>query len=164
MLVGDDLFFRDMNAYTFDRSREIGLRTLPYTASRLGLLQEWDRLVVKPEATYYRNLTSTQSAVLQRAPALDVWGQLPLGQVALGELDTSAVDYQRGSSVTGMRFDFKPGLFVPLPLGPLAFGSVNAALRGTAYHLFDTQLLENEQPPEISGLPRNQTRGLVEVR
>jgi LPS-assembly protein len=163
-IVSDDLFLRDMNTYAFEHAREVGIRTLPFTTSRAGVLHVWDRLAVKGEGTYYQDLTSTQSPTLQRAPEIDAWGLVPFGESAFGELTASAVDFQRAQGVEGFRLDIEPSATVPLPLGRLAFGSVQASLRETAYHLTQTRLNPGEQSPGLQRLPANQSRELLEVR
>jgi LPS-assembly protein len=144
-LVSDDLYLRDIDTYAFEHSRMVATRTLPFTESRAGLIQLWDRAALKAEGTYYQNLTGYQSQVLQRAPGIDFWGQTLLGQRVLGDLNASAVDFQRGSSADGARVDLEPAAMLPLPLGRFAFGSVQASFRETAYHLTERHVDETGQ-------------------
>lgn len=144
-LVSDDLFLRDINTYAFEHSHEVALRTLPYTETHLAAVRLWDRMALKSEGTYYQDLTGFDSLALQRAPDIDLWGQTLLGRTVLGELSASAVDFQRARSVDGLRLDLEPAAMVPLPLGRLAYGSVRAAVRETAYHLTDSQLSDTGQ-------------------
>ncbi len=166
-MVSDDQFLRDMNTYAFEYSREVAVRTLQFTTSRAGLVQLWDRMAVREEGTYYQNLNGPQSQTLQRAPAIDAWGQALLGERALGDVTAAAVDYQRGSNVDGFRLYLEPGATVPLPLGGVAFGSVRASGSETAYFLTDTTQLGPSNPestaPSTSILPRDQSRDLVQV-
>lgn len=143
-LVGDDFFLREINTYSIEQARVVGVRTLPYTESRLGLSRSWERLATTLEATYYQNLAqqdgTTESQTLQRLPEARVWGQAMLGNAAILSLDSSAVSFQRSRDPDGMRVDLQPGLEVPLPIGPYAFGSIRAVARETAYHLFADKL------------------------
>ena len=168
-IVSDDQYVRDINVYAFEYpQRETEVRTLPYTASRLGLLQLWDRMVLKGEGTYYQDLTGQDSQTLQRAPALQAWGQTLFGDLALGELRTEAVDYQRGSNVNGFRFDIEPATTVALPLGRYLFGDVQASVRETAYHLTDTAQVNmnaspSPTPAPVTILDRNQSREVFQL-
>ncbi len=157
-LVSDDLFLREINTYAFEQSRMVAIRTLPFTQTRAGILQTWDRLAIKGEGTYYQDLTGFQSHTLQRAPEVDLWGQKLLGQHVLGAIDAQGIDFQRAESADGARVDVEPSAMLPLPLGPFAFGSVKTALRETAYHLTDRQVTETGQV-----LPADRSRELVEV-
>jgi len=157
-LVSDDLFLRDINTYAFEHSHEVAVRTLPFTQTHLAAVQLWDRAAIKGEGTYYQDLTGFKSQTLQRAPEIDLWSQTMLGQTILGEFSASAVDFQRARSVDGVRLDIEPAAVAPLPLGRLAFGSVRASLRETAYHLTDTRLSDTGQE-----LRTNPTRELFQL-
>ncbi len=157
-LVSDDLFLREINTYALEHSRMVAIRTLPFTETRAGILQTWDRLALKGEGTYYQDLTGFQSHTLQRAPEIDLWGQTLLGQHVLGAINAQAIDFQRAQSADGARLDIEPEAMLPLPLGPFAFGSVRTALRETAYHLTDRQVTETGQE-----LQPDQARELVEI-
>ncbi len=138
LIVGDDRFLRDINLYAFDLGRDVTLRSLPFDASRVGLLHEWDRLAVRAEGTYYQNLTGADSTTLQRAPAAYLWGQSLLPHTPLlGDIQASATDYVRGSDVDGLRVDIAPGVELPIQLGNVAYGGVRGSFRSTAYHLYD---------------------------
>lgn len=157
-LVSDDLFLREINTYAFEHSRMVAIRTLPFTETRAGIVQTWDRVALKGEGTYYQDLTGFQSQTLQRAPEIDLWGQSLLGQHMLGQINAQAVDFQRARSADGARLDVEPTAMLPLPLGPFAFGSVQAALRETAYHLTERQVSDTGQE-----LPRDTSRELVQL-
>jgi LPS-assembly protein len=157
-LVGDDLFLREINTYAFEHARDVAIRTLPFTQSRVGVVQLWDRVAVKGEGTYYQNLTGPESQTLQRAPEVDLWGQGRVAGPVLGDFNAAAVDFQRSRSVGGLRVDVEPAATVPLPLGRLAFGAIRASLRETAYHLTDQTLIQTG-----SKLPQDQSRELLQV-
>jgi LPS-assembly protein len=166
-MVSDDRFLRDMNAFAFDYPREVAVRTLQFTTSSAGFTQLWDRMALKSEGTYYQNLTGPESQTLQRAPAIDAWGQKLLGEHTLGDFVAQAVDYQRGSNVDGLRLYAEPSATLPLPLGRYAFGAVRASASETAYFLNETTVVGPSNPPStepsMSVLPRDQSRELVQV-
>lgn len=157
-LVSDDLFLREINTYAFEHSHDVAIRTLPFTQTHLAAVQLWDRVALKGEGTYYQDLTGFQSPTLQRVPEVDLWGQTLLGRHVLGQLNATAVDFQRARGVDGLRLDVEPAALLPLPLGPFAFGSVRAALRETAYHLTEDRLADTGLQ-----LPRNQSRELFQL-
>ena len=157
-LVGDDLFLREINTYAFEHARDVAIRTLPFTESHAGILQLWNRLALRGEATYYQNLEGTASQTLQRAPEVDLWGQQRLLSPVLGELNASFVDFQRAGNVDGVRLDVEPAAEVPLPLGRFAFGTMRAAVRETAYHLFERTISETGQV-----LPEDRSRETIQL-
>ncbi|HVO24698.1 MAG TPA: LPS assembly protein LptD [Candidatus Margulisiibacteriota bacterium] len=157
-MVGDDLFLREINTYAFEHARDVAIRTLPFTESHAGIIQEWDRLALRAEGTYYQNLEGGDSQTLQRAPEVDLWGQQRLVGPVLGELNASLMDYQRATNVDGVRFDAAPAAEVPLPLGRFAFGTMRASFRETAYHLFEQTISQNGMV-----LPEDRTRETVEL-
>ncbi len=157
-LVSDNLFLREIDTYAFEHSHMVNIRTLPFTETRAGIIQLWERAAVKGEGTYYQDLTDFQSRTLQRAPEIDFWGQTLLGQHVLGDLNASAVDFQRARDADGARVDLEPAATLPLPLGRLAFGSVQASLRETAYHLTERHVSETGQD-----LPTDSSRELLQL-
>ncbi|HYD48293.1 MAG TPA: LPS assembly protein LptD, partial [Terriglobales bacterium] len=153
-----------INTFAFEYNRDVALRTLPFTESRIGAIRTWDRAAVKLEGVYYQDLDLTgivdlagqgtptgvresrrDSLTLQRAPEIAAMGQSLIGSYLMGDFSASAVNYQRGGldsldlergqGIDGLRLDLHPGLTVPLPLGKYAFGSVRGSVRETAYHL-----------------------------
>jgi len=156
-LVGDDLFLRDINTYAFEHSRGVAIRTLPFTESRAGILHARDRVVVKGEGTYYQDLQATESRTLQRAPELSVWGQRRVFGSLLGQLNATAVDFQRGQGVDGVRLDIEPTARVPVSFGRFGFGALHASMRETTYHL------QNQTLAGGGGLSANHSRETVEL-
>lgn len=162
-LVGDDGFLREINAMSTDYTRDVALRTLQFTDSRLGFVRSWNRFLLKFEGRYYQDIDLTgivepsvtpagdqpspaptprsvqlrrSSETLQRLPSLETRGQGRLTGPLLGDLSASLVEFQRGEGTDGLRLDIEPSLTIPLPVGPYAFGSVQGSVRETAYHLF----------------------------
>jgi LPS-assembly protein len=161
-LVSDDRFFRDINTYAFEHARTVAIRTLPFTTSRVGILQLWDRVALKGEGTYYQDLTRADSETLQAAPRIGVWGQALLGWSLLGDVQAEGIDFQRPHGTAGLRFDVEPGLTLPLPIERYGFGSLRVSARETAYSLTETKLADvtGGLPSE---LPSTSTREMVRV-
>ena len=157
-LVSDDLFLREINTYAFEHARTVSIRTLPFTTTRAGVLQLWDRAALKGEGTYYQDLAGFQSKTLQRTPEIDFWGQTLFGGHLLGDLTASAIGFERARDHDGARIDIAPGAMLPFPLGPAAFGSVHAGLRETAYHLVDRTVSASGRQ-----LPHDDSRELVQI-
>ena len=135
LLVGDDLFFRDINTFTIDHSKDVALRTLPFTTSRVGFLERWSRAMLQGEAVYYQDLIGEQSLVLQRAPEVRLASQKLLPFDLLGQLTGSVTNFQRSQGIAGLRGDIHPTLQMRLPLGRSFYGSIQAGARETAYQL-----------------------------
>jgi LPS-assembly protein len=135
LLVSDDLFFREINTFTIDHSKDVALRTLPFTTSRVGLLQRWNTAMLQGESVYYQDLTGQQSLVLQRVPEVRLASQKLLPFDLFGQLAGSVTNFQRGSGIAGLRGDVYPTLQMRLPLGRSFHGSVEASARETAYQL-----------------------------
>ncbi len=156
LLVGDNLFLREMNTFTANERREGDLRTLPFTTSRAGLLEEWQRALVQAQVIYYQDLigpivqqmrptnpnaaTQVTSLVIQRLPEVDLAAQKQLGFGLLGDVTGSLTDFVRGTGITGFRGDVRPAAELALPLGPSFFGTLHAAGRETAYGLTQNEM------------------------
>jgi len=172
--VGDDRYLREINTYHFNRTIERGvfLRTLPYTRSRAGILQLWDRLALRGTTTFFQNLTRVQnqtsdyvleapeSATLNRLPDVGVLGQKALGRWLFGELDGGVSSFVRARGTSGLRADIAPALVAPLPLGQSVFGALRGSLRETAYFLTDR---DPEFTPNAGSLPRDSSRELFRL-
>lgn len=184
-IVGDDGFLREMNVLATDHFRDVALRTLQFTDSRVGFLRPWERFFVKVEGVYYQDIDlagiveatptpdggsatpvptpaaqepRSDTLTLQQAPAFEAYGQARIVGPLLADVSTSMFSYQRGESTDGFRFDLEPSLALALPLGRYLFGSVQASVRETAYHLLETE------ESEAIRLPRNSSRELFAVR
>ncbi len=172
--VGDDRYLREINTYQFDRTlaRGVALRTLPYTRSRAGFVQLWDRVALRGTTTFFQNLTGVQnqtsdytlsgpeSATLNRFPDVTVLGQKALGQWLIGELNGVASSFVRSRGTSGLRADIEPALAAPLPLGRSLFGAVRGSLRETAYFLTDR---DPAFTVDAAPLPKDNTRELFRL-
>ncbi len=194
LLVGDNLFLREMNTFTSSERQELDLRTRPFTTSRLGLLQVWSRAFVQAEGIYYQDLvgpiveqptppdqgtpgpgptptpilTQEESLTIQRAPEVDFTGQKQLGFGLMGDFTGSLTNFQRGTGLTGFRGDFRPAAELRLPLGPSVFGALHAAFRETAYGLtentMDGGFTGTDPAKDEIILPSGSSREIFEVR
>ncbi|MBI4515572.1 MAG: LPS-assembly protein LptD [Deltaproteobacteria bacterium] len=165
-LTGDDSFLREINTFTFDRSRDVAIRTLPFTASRVGALQSWQRSALRVQGTFYQDLVERDGLTVQRLPDVEWWGQQVFGGRLLAQMNVSGSDFQRRDGIDGLRLDVHPEAALPLPLGAGFFGSVRAGLRETAYHLTQTESadgLNGTQPGQFVRLPANRTRELFHL-
>ncbi|MGH7785710.1 MAG: LPS-assembly protein LptD, partial [Candidatus Binatia bacterium] len=191
LLVGDDLFLREMNVFTSNEVQQTNLRTLPFTTSQTGLLQRWDRAFLQGEVVYYQDLVGPaveqptptpqpgqppatpqfedkESLVIQRIPDLRLTAQKQLGFGLMSEFGSSVTNFERSTGLAGVRADFKPALQLRLPLGRSVFGAVHAAFRETAYGLSEDQMSggftgTDPDGPEID-LPSANSREIVELR
>lgn len=186
-VVGDDGFLREMNVLATDHTRDVALRTLQFTDSRIGFLRPWERFFIKVEGTYYQDLDlagivqatptpeggvvdptpaptpaarepRSDTLTLQRAPAIEAYGQARVAGPLLADVSTSLFSYQRGTGTDGLRFDLEPSLTLALPLGRYLFGNVQASVRETAYHLLQTE------ESEALTLEQNPTREMFTLR
>jgi len=180
LLVGDNLFLREMNSFTSNERQEVDLRTRPFTTSRLGFLQDWDRAFLQAQGVYYQDLVGPSvlqlngtvkqdtSLVIQRAPEVDLTAQKQLGYGLLGDFTGSVTDFQRGTGLTGFRGDFRPGAELRLPLGPSLFGTIHAAFRETAYGLTQSTMANGFTGTDPAAgeivLPSGSSRELFEMR
>lgn len=184
MVVGDDLFFREINTYTLDRSRDVALRTLPFTTSRAGLLQGWSDATLQGEAIVYQDLIGRPSLALQRVPEVRFFGQRKLAASLFGQMNASLTDFQRTRGITGLRADVGPSLQLGLPLGRYASGLVQASVGGTGYQLTNSEMkcgFSGTDCPSVNGalageefgitvdenevdLPSRSARGIFELR
>lgn len=167
LLVGDDLFLREMNAFGIDEQQDVALRTIPFTTSQAGILQEWERIALQAEVIYYQDLVGpiveeptpigtppvgpgtptptpvlgqNESLVIQRLPEVRVQGQKQLGWGLIGDLTGSMTNFQRSLGLAGFRGDIKPSAELRLPLGSALFGAVRASFRETFYGLTEDQM------------------------
>jgi LPS-assembly protein len=164
LVVSDDAFLREINAFAFEHSRDVAFRTLRFTRSRAGAVYGWDRAALRAEGDFYQNLIGPDSQTLQRTPDAELVGQELLGGLVLADIALGATNFQRGSGVDGLRLDIEPSLTVPLPLGRYAFGSVQASVRETAYYLTESEVAGQTLPDAPTELKNENSRELVRVR
>lgn len=169
-LVGDDLFFREINTYAFGDRQDVALRTLPFTTSKAGFLKGWDRAFLQGEGIYYQDLIEDDDETLQRAPELRLTGQKQLGTYVLTDIRTMTTSFQREKGFDGFRADLRPGAALRLPLGKSVYGSLGAVFHETAYALTETDgvLVEQDESGNETQVPvdfpATQTRETVELR
>lgn len=154
LYAGDDLFFREMNTYAPAAEQEARLRTLPFTASRLGAVYRSDRALLHGQGVWYQDLLGSDSRVLQRVPEFGAAFQYPLPGGVMAELAGAVVDFQRDTGIDGLRFDLRPALRLRLPVSPAFRASAYAAFRETAYLLTESEMtggFRGDRPVDADG-------------
>lgn len=190
LLVGDDLFLREMNTFANTERQDVDLRTRPFTKSSLGFVSEWSRAMLQGQAIYYQDLVGPivelpvqpeptptpeveqfverESLVIQRAPEALFAAQKQLGWGIMGELSGSATNFVRGRGLTGVRGDIRPAAMLRLPLGRAVVGTVHAAFRETAYGLTENEMAGGYTGQDLNApfidLPSTSSREIFEVR
>ncbi len=166
-LVSDDLFLREINTFTIDHSKDVALRTLPFTTSRVGFIQAWDRVNLQGEGVFYQDLTQSDDLTLQRAPELRLASQKQFGAGLMGNMAASVTNFAREDGITGVRGDLLPSGSLRLPLGRSVFGSLRAAFRETAYQLTENEMTGGFRGDDASAPPidlaHGETREVVEL-
>lgn len=169
-LVGDDLFFREINTYAFGRRQDVALRTLPFTTSKAGFVKGWERAFLQGQGTYFQDLVGDDdNDTLQRVPDLLLTAQKQLGAYFLTDIHSSMTNFQRSDNFDGFRADIRPAATLRLPLGRSVYGSLRTTFRETAYALTETEgvlMQEDESGNEMNipvDFPSTQTRETVEV-
>ncbi len=171
LLVGDDVFLREINTFTLEESEDVTLRTRPFTSTRAGIIQRWSRGYGQVEGIFHQNLVGDEAYVLQNTPRSVATAQTQLGWGLLGVVDSSIVSFERSKGITGVRFDLSPRLEYRLPLGDVLDGAVSTTFRETAYVLTQDQMFGGFNG-EASGpsantlidLPDTSSREAFEVR
>lgn len=171
LLVGDDVFLREINTFTLDDSEDVTLRTRPFTSSRAGGIHSWSRGYGQIEGVFHQNLVGREAYVLQNAPRGVAFAQKRLGGGLLGTVDASVVNFERSTGITGTRVDLAPRLELRLPLGPSVHGALSTTLRETAYLLTQDQMFggfdgeaTGAEANTLIDLPGTSSREAVEVR
>ncbi len=171
LMVGDDVFLREINTFTLDEAEDVTLRTRPFTTTRAGLIQGFSRGFAQVEGIYYQNLVGREGYVLQNTPRSVVTAQKQLGFGVMGAADASIVSFERSTGITGVRFDVAPRLEMRLPLGRSLDGSLSATFRETAYVLTQDQMFggfngtaTGAAANTLIDLPSTSNREAVELR
>lgn len=171
LLVGDDVFLREINTFTLDEAEDVTLRTRPFTTTRAGAIQRWSRGYGQVEGVYHQNLVGGEAYVLQNTPRSVATAQKPIGLGLLGIVDGSVVSFERAVGITGVRFDVAPRLELRLPLGRAVDGSIATVFRETAYVLTQNQMFggfngeaTGAAANTLIDLPNTSTREAFEVR
>jgi LPS-assembly protein len=166
LIVGDDLFLREMNVFSIDHREDIAFRTLPFTQSRVGAIQSWNRLVLQAEGVFSQDLIGDDDLALQRAPEARLTGQKRIGLLLLTQLNANTVNFQREEGIAGFRADLRPKAQMRLPLGRSFFGSVRAGFMETAYVLTEDEMrggFRGDGDPDEIVRADDDSRELVEI-
>lgn len=166
-LVGDDFVLREINTLTVGHDEDVALRTRPFTESRVGALQRWERLALQAQAVVYEDLIRRHSLALQHAPEVRLWGRKQVGFGLSGELTASATNFQRGIGIAGLRSNVEPTATMNLPLGRSLAGSLHATFVETAYQLTEDRMTDGFRGDDPAGetidLPSQRSRETVRL-
>jgi len=152
----DDLFTRELvDRFDLPGSQEANIRRSRYGESRFGVFKDWGDTFVKGEWNFYQDFIQPDSTTLQRTPQLAFWGRRFLSGFPLEvRWRADSVNYLRREGGDGLRFDFRPEVVLPFRLSRNLFGSLSAAPRETAYHLYTP----------VKSSDHNVSRELIELR
>jgi lipopolysaccharide assembly outer membrane protein LptD (OstA) len=176
--VGDDLFLREINNFSFSAKDDLALRSTRYTTSRTGLYKGWRGGLLWGEAAYSQDLVDDQEFALQRLPRVEGEQSKALFDgLAVARLGGTAVNYQREDGFDGVRADIAPDLMLPFRMGRVVNGSVTGRLRETLYQMTNTDQVQSVVPdpefgrrtlfrtaPNGEQLDETRNRELAEVR
>jgi len=126
---------QDRYLETFGRGFQNDTETL--RKNTLGVLRSWSGISLEGELLGINNASTDASDTntpLMKLPRIDFNGTLPTG---FGEMnldwDTDYVNYWREDGIGGNRFDIRPSLSTPVPLGPYLESRAEVGIRDTLY-------------------------------
>ena len=152
----DDLFTRELiDRFDLPVARKSDIRRSRFGESRFGVFKTWGDSFFKGEWNFYQDFIQPDSTTLQRTPQLAFWGRRFLTGFPLEfRWRADRVNYLRREGGDGVRFDLRPEFVLPFRLAPHVFGSLSAAPRETAYHLYSP----------VKSSDHNVSRELIELR
>ena len=111
----DDQVFREYGDALHERS-------LQRAQTNVSLTQRWDRWNLTANVLWYQDLTNPAAVELQRVPEIRLQGlRQPVPGVPFLQYQTEAsfTDFLRVVGSGGVRLDFHPRVFMPVPVGGL---------------------------------------------
>jgi LPS-assembly protein len=111
----DDLVFREYGDQLHDRSTQ-------WARTMVSLTQRWDRWNLTMGSLWYQDLTTPAAVELQRLPEIRLQGlRQPVPGLSFLQYETEAsfTDFLRVVGSGGVRLDFHPRFFLPLPVAGL---------------------------------------------
>lgn len=166
-LVSDDLFLREINAFTLDYRHDTAIRTQRYTESRIGALHTWNRAAMLVQGRYYQDVIGDDDLALQRLPEVRLWGQRALGGSMFGTFGASATSFQRRQGIDGLRLDIYPKFTIPIRTGLPLRAEVRMGIRETAYALTESRMRGGLDPSSqaawVLDLPASVSRETAEL-
>jgi LPS-assembly protein len=111
----DDLVFRDYGDRLHDRA-------LQWAQTNVSISQRWDRWSLVSNVMWYQDLTNPAAVELQRVPEIRLQGlRQPVPGLPFLEFQTDATftNFLRVVGSGGVRLDFHPRLFAPIPVAGL---------------------------------------------
>lgn len=152
--LSDDLFLREIDV---PGAIDVGWHphNTRFTRSRTGLIKTWNGGLLQAETAYFQDLVDPQELTLQQVPRLAAEHAVPLfGGRVVARLAGDTTVFQREQGFDGWRTQVAPEVFVPVPLGRWAQGSVRALVREQLYYLTDTEQAGLAFPDNPNILPR----------
>jgi LPS-assembly protein len=120
---------------TFGRGFQNDTETL--RKNTLGVLRSWSGMSLEAEFFTINDASTNASDTntpLWKLPRIDYNGTLPTGFADMNlDWDTDYVNYWREDGIGGNRFDIRPSLSTPVPLGPYLESRAEIGIRDTLY-------------------------------
>ena len=129
LVTSDDRIFRDYG----DRLHE---RTLQRAETNVFFSQRWDAWSLVANVLWYQDLTNHRPVELQRVPEVKFTGlrqPIPGQSLVLYEVESSFTNFVRDVGSDGVRLDFHPRLFMPIPVFGYFTLTPFVGARGTYY-------------------------------
>lgn len=154
-VFSDTLFTRELSDRVEFGPAPAYIRQIRYSRSRAGFFRGWEDSQLRGEMDYYQDFIQSQANTFERAPQLLWNGRHVLGDSPLEFYwRAEGVNYVRKQGADGVRLDLRPALLLPFQMAHVFNGSLDLALRETAYHIYQTEGI----------FDHNKSRELVEVR
>jgi LPS-assembly protein len=113
--VTDDLVYNEYGDRLADRGRQ-------RAETNIFATQRWESWSLTGNILWYQDLTTPHAVELQRVPEFRLFGvrqQVPGAPWALYETEASFTNFHRVVGDSGVRADFHPRVFVPIPIAGL---------------------------------------------
>jgi LPS-assembly protein len=130
LVTSDDNIFKTYAFTTADRVRQSA-------ETNVYVTQRWNAFNLVARVSWYQDLTQVRAVELQRLPAITLTSlRQPLPGVPglLYEAQASFVNFFRQVGSSGVRADFHPRLYLPVPVGGLFTATPYAGGRLTFYN------------------------------
>lgn len=112
-------------------------RTDTLRQNTFKILNSWDGISLEASLFTINDADTNSSDTntpLWKLPAIDFSGAVPIGETSLSfDWNADYVDYWRDDGIGGHRFDIKPSISTPIPLGAYLESRAELALRDTFY-------------------------------
>jgi LPS-assembly protein len=159
-VTSDDTIYRTYALTTADRVRQIA-------ETNAFVTQRWNSFNLVGRVYWYQDLTQTRAVELQRAPEITLTGlRQPLPGVPglLYEGQASFVNFVREVGSAGVRADFHPRLYRPVPVAGLFTVTPYAGGRLTFYNREVVGQAVSLGPVSANPVPIEQTKNTDRLR